>query len=529
VALARLVVRELAVELSVMASRAVDATRARRGQSGLVLACVVLGEVMVGLDATVVVIANPAIATDFHASLSQLQWITNSYLLVLTVLLILGGRLGDRYGRRRAFLIGAAGFALTSLGVGLVGSISGVIALRATQGAFGALLVPNTLALLRAAVPEERLNMAIGVWSASSAAAIAGAPIIGGLLVEHATWQSVFYLNVPVGLVTLLAGLWILPESRARHRGPLDVRGVVVLAMAVFALVFGVMQAPAWGWGSAATVGLLLASLALFGAFALVERGADTPLVPLWALRRRSVSLGLLAACLSLFALFAALFFLSLYLENLRGDSAVGAALRMLPLTLLFAAASPLAAWVTGRFGPQFPVTVGLLAVAVSLFGIANLGAASSLPALWLYLSGLGAGLGFVIVGSAEAVITNLPVDDAGLAGGLQASAVQLGGVLGASLLGSVLIYRTTSVLAGTLVAAGVPRGMIWRIAASSPRVVQGLVDNRPFGSVRLHQAVAVGSHAAFLSGFRWSFTLGAVIALVGACLGPFIRSNPTT
>src|SRR5580700_2489935 len=156
------------------------------------LVTVSLGIVMVGLDATVVAIANPFIGRSLHASLSDLQWVTNAYLLILAVLLVVGGRLGDRYGRRRIFLVGVVGFALASVGVGLANSITGVIVLRGVQGAFGALLLPNTLALLRVAFPDDKLNSAIGIWSSTSALATAGAPIVGGLLVEHVSWQSVF-------------------------------------------------------------------------------------------------------------------------------------------------------------------------------------------------------------------------------------------------------------------------------------------------------------------------------------------------
>ena len=178
------------------------------------LITVALGIVMVGLDGTVVAIANPFIGRSLHASLSDLQWITNAYLLVLAVLLVVGGRLGDRYGRRRIFLTGVVGFALASVGVGLADSITGAIILRGLQGAFGALLLPNTLALMRVAFPDDKLNSAIGIWSSMSALATAGAPIIGGLLVEHVSWQSVFYLNVPVAIITCAVGAFALSESR---------------------------------------------------------------------------------------------------------------------------------------------------------------------------------------------------------------------------------------------------------------------------------------------------------------------------
>src|ERR1700712_4983779 len=164
----------------------------RRGRKRLTLVVVSLGVMMVGIDGSVVSIANPYIARDLHASLADLQWVTNAYLLSLAVLLIVGGKLGDRYGRRRVFLIGVVGFAAASVAIGLVGSITGVIAFRVLQGAFGALLMPNTLALLRSAYSEEKLTSAVGVWGSAAGAATAGGPILGGLLVGNVSWRRVF-------------------------------------------------------------------------------------------------------------------------------------------------------------------------------------------------------------------------------------------------------------------------------------------------------------------------------------------------
>src|SRR6202034_2945060 len=302
----------------------------------LTLLAVALGVVMVGLDGTVVAIANPYIGASLHASLPDLQWITNSYLLVLAVLLIVGGRLGDRYGRRRIFLIGVVGFAAASAGVGLVGSIVGVIVLRGIQGAFGALLLPNTLALLRVAFPVDELNRAIGIWSSSSALAIAGAPIIGGLLVEHVSWQSVFYLNIPVAMITCAVGITVLPESREEVRQRVDLTGLILLASALLALVFGVVKAQSWGWGDPTILGLLVAGIVLLTIFVLVELRIAAPLVPPRLFKNRSVTLGVLTVMPSFFALFAVLFFVSLYMENVQGISAIAAGTRTLALPLSF-------------------------------------------------------------------------------------------------------------------------------------------------------------------------------------------------
>jgi MFS family permease len=197
--------------------------RGIRGNPWWILVAVSIGVIMVGLDASVVAIANPRIAVDLRASLSDLQWITDAYMLALASLLIFGGKLGDRFGRRQAFFIGVIGFAATSVGIGLIGTVGGVIALRSLQGVFGALLMPSTLAIIRATFPPEKLNTAVGIWGGASGVSIAAGPIVGGLLVEHVSWQSVFYINAPIAVVALLIGGRAIVESRSVGGQRLDI------------------------------------------------------------------------------------------------------------------------------------------------------------------------------------------------------------------------------------------------------------------------------------------------------------------
>src|ERR1700727_634365 len=223
------------------------ATGARlRNNPWLTLVSVTLGVIMVGIDGSVVAVANPYIGKELHASLSDLQWVTNAYLLVIAALLILGGKLGDRFGRRRVFLIGVFGFSRPSVAIGLVGTIDGVILLRGVQGAFGALLLPNTLALLKAAFPPEELNRAVGIWVSASATATAAGPIIGGFFVEHISWQSVFFINLPIGAIALLVGIVVLNETKESVRQRFDVPGVVTLAAGLLAVVYGLVKAQSW-------------------------------------------------------------------------------------------------------------------------------------------------------------------------------------------------------------------------------------------------------------------------------------------
>jgi predicted MFS family arabinose efflux permease len=306
----------------------------------------------------------------------------------------------------------------------------------------------------------------------------------------------------------------------------MDVPGVVVLAASLLAMIVGVVQAQSWGWGSTRVIGLIVAGIALLFVFVLVELRTASPLVPPRLFRTRSVSLGVVTVILSFFALFAVLFFVSLYLQNVQGLEPIAAAVRTLPLTLLFALSSLVAPRLTSRLGPGPTITVGLLFVSFSLFGLTGLEAGSAYLSLWPSLCGLGIGLGLVVVASAEAIIGSVPVDDSGLAGGLQATAVQFGGVLGASVLGTIIANRAASVLPASLAAVGIDPAAARHLALNPLRVSQGLSAGSGHGSVQA--AVAAGSHAAFMSGFHEALAIGGAIALAGAVAGLFIRrGNP--
>ncbi len=495
-----------------------------RDRPWMTLVVVAMGVIMVGIDGSVVAVANPYIGRDLHASLADLQWVTNAYLLVIAVTLILGGKLGDHFGRRRVFLIGVIGFSLASLAIGLVGTIDGVILLRGVQGAFGALLLPNTLALLRAAYPPEELNRAVGIWVSASATATAAGPIVGGLFVEHISWQSVFYINVPVGVATVVLGMFVLLESRESERHRFDIRGVVTLALGLLAVVYALVKAQSWGWGSTRTIGLIAIGLVLIVLFVAIEKRTPHPLIPLGIFKDRSVSLSTIIVLLNFFALFGVLFFVGLYLQSVHGYTPVAAGVRLLPLTITFALSSNLGARLTTRFGPWLPITVGLLATAVALFSLATLQVDSPYVHLWPPFVLIGLGIGLVVTAATDAIVGNTPIDEAGVAGGIQGTAIQLGGVLGTAVCGSILGAKVGAVLLGNLLTSGVPPALAHRLTHATAVVSQGLAPISAGDSGRLAQAITQGSHAAFMEGLHLTMLVAGVVALVGAAMGPFIR-----
>jgi EmrB/QacA subfamily drug resistance transporter len=484
---------------------------------------------MVALDGTIVAVANPAIQSSLHASLAGIQWVTNAYLLALAVSLITIGKLGDRLGHKRVFLTGIAGFGLSSAAIGLSGTVAGsiglVIAFRVLQGVFGAMLQPSALALLRENFPEDKLNAAIGIWGAVIGASTAAGPIVGGLLVEHISWESCFYVNVPVGVVAFAMSLLVLRETpRSPAASSIDIAGVVTLSGALFLLIWGLIKGSAYGWGSARTLTFLCGAVIVGVLFVLRQSRARQPLLPFRLFRSRSLSAGTALVILLMFALFGAMFFMTFYLENVHGLDPVGAGVRLLPMTAMLIVGAPLSGAVITRLGPRPPMVTGMLLAAVALAGLSRLGAASSPNGTILWFVLLGLGLSPVIVGATDVIVGNAPVELAGVAGGLQSTAMQVGGTLGTAVLGAVMSARVGSVLPASWHAAGLPA-----IAASQMNHVKsaasvGLAPVTADTPRQVAAAITQVSHSAFAAGMHAAFLVGAAVSLSGALIALLTR-----
>ncbi|MEV6696901.1 MFS transporter [Streptomyces sp. NPDC051453] len=487
-----------------------------RGHPWLTLFSVAIGVMMVALDGTIVAIANPAIQKDLGATFADVQWITNGYFLALAVTLITAGKLGDRFGHRQTFLIGVIGFAAASGAIGLSDSIALVVTFRVFQGLFGALLMPAALGLLRATFPAEKLNMAIGIWGMVIGASTAGGPILGGLLVQHVSWQSVFFINVPVGVIALVLGLLILKDHRAENAPrSFDILGIVLLSGAMFCLVWALIKAPTWGWGDGLTWTFLAASVLCFALFAIWETRVKEPLIPLALFRSVPLSAGVVLMVLMAIAFMGGLFFVTFYLQNVHGMSPVDSGLHLLPLTGMMIVGSPLAGAMITKVGPRIPLAGGMLLTAVAMYGMSTLesGTGSGIMSLWFALLGLG--LAPVMVGATEVIVGNAPMELSGVAGGLQQAAMQIGGSLGTAVLGAVMASKVDNDLAGNWTDAKLPPLTPAQLDQASEAVQVG-VGPVPKGTPAvLAEKITSVAHDTFISGMSLACLVAAGVAVV--------------
>jgi EmrB/QacA subfamily drug resistance transporter len=503
------------------------APHGKRGSLPLTLASVALGVVMVALDGTIVMVANPSIQSHLHASIADIQWVTNGYLLALAVTLITIGKVGDRYGHRKVFLTGMVGFALFSAGIGLSGatakSISLVIAFRVAQGAFGACLMPSALAILRDTFPIDKLDGALGIWAGVIGASTAAGPIVGGLLVEHINWESCFYINLFVGALALMMTLLFVKETQPSPAAQrFDFGGVALLSAGLFCLVWALIKGSSYGWASALTIGFFAASAVALLLFVLCETKVSHPLVPMNLFRSVSFSVGTVLVTVLMFALFGSLFFMTFFMQDVHGLDPVMTGVRMLPLTGPMIIFAPPCGLLIERFGPRVPIMIGLLAAAVGLYGLSRLGVSSGPNDVILWFILIGAGLSPAIVGGADVIVGNAPVELAGVAGGVNSTAMQLGGVLGTSVLGAVMASRVNDLLPQRWAAADLPVLPAGQFADLKSYVSLGVAPAPAGVPHQIVLEIAEVVHSVFMSGLDRCF-LVAAIATVVAALGALL------
>ena len=495
------------------------ANRRGLGHPWLTLLAAAFGLGMIGLDSTIVAVANPTIGHHFHATLPQLQWVTNAYLLALAVTLITGGKLGDQLGRKRIFLIGTAGFALASLACGLSTSLGELIAFRAAQGVFGAIMVPQTLATLRATFPLEKLAAAIGLWTMSSTLGIASGPIAGGLLISHTSWRWIFFVNVPIAAVSLLVGTWVIRESRDQADGRrFDPPGIALLTATLFTLIWGLIEAEKHGWGRFTPFAWLITAallLVLFIAWEIREERVRQPHIPVSLFRSAQFSSGVVMAMAVMIGLYSVLFFVSLYLQRVHGYTASQTGVRLLALTGVMGISAFAGSRAVAKIGPRVPLLVGALLSAGGLIGLSRLGPQTSFSSIWPFLALIGLGFGPAQTAFARAIVGGAPPGQAGIAGGMTSTAVQVGGLLGLSVLGSVIVSRVTSTLPHKLTQAGVPTQLVHQLQGTGHSIAQGIVPIPRGLPASTAQAITNSDLLAFTAGLDAAMAIAGAIVLV--------------
>jgi EmrB/QacA subfamily drug resistance transporter len=400
---------------------------------------------MTALDNLVVTTALPVIQQRLHASLSDLEWTVNAYTLTFAVLLLTGAALGDRFGRKRLFLIGVAIFTLASAGAAMSTTAGQLVAARALQGVGGAILTPLTLTLLSAAVPPARRGLALGAWGAVGGLAVAVGPVVGGAIVDGASWEWIFWLNVPIGLAMIPLGLRYLTESTG-PMGRLDLRGAALASASLFAIVLGLVRGHSWGWGSGPIIALFAVGAALLAVFlrlqvALLRRG-EQPMVPLHLFRSRTFSAINIASLAMFFGVFGSVFLLAQFLQVVMGYSPFQAGLRTLPWTAMPAVVAPLAALWAERVGGRRVVALGLALQAIGLGWLAAVSSTSvSYPALVPGLAVAGVGMGLFFAPVANLVLSSVDRSQEGIASGVNNAIRELGGVFGVAVLASVFAH----------------------------------------------------------------------------------------
>jgi EmrB/QacA subfamily drug resistance transporter len=419
---------------------------AAENRKWLTLAAVAFGLFMIMLDNTVVNVALPSIQRDLGADLSELEWIVTGYALTFASFMLVGGKVADAYGRRLIFVIGIVVFTGASLMCGLADSSEMLIGARVVQGAGAALMNPATLSIIAATFPPRERGTAIGIWAGTSALALALGPLVGGLITEHVNWNWIFFVNVPIGILAILASFLFIDESRDETHQRLDLPGLVASALGLFALTYGLIEANTYGWGSARILGaFVLAAVALL-AFVVLEKRQREPMLPLDLFRNRTYTGANLVMLLVALAMFGVFFFVSLYMQNILGYSAVEAGAAFLPMTLLIVLIAPIAGKTSDRLGSRGLMTGGMILLAVQLLLFSQLGADASfwnlLPALLIG----GVGMAMTMTPSAAAATRSVPVDKAGVGSAVLNCARQVGGTMGVAIMGAIVASEAGAV-----------------------------------------------------------------------------------
>jgi len=483
-----------------------------------VLAATILGSSMAFIDSTVVNVGLPALQAGLHATVVDVQWVIESYGLFLSALILVGGALGDSLGRRAMFVLGIAGFASASAGCGFSSSIKSLLLWRSVQGIAAAFMVPGSLAIISASFDEKSRGKAIGTWAGFTTITTAMGPVLGGWLIEHASWHWIFFINVPLAIIVLVISLWRVPESRSSEPGSVDWLGASTATVALAGLVYGFLESSILGWSSVRVIGALSLGFALLILFVFVERSKRSPMVPLSLFKSVSFS-GANLLTLFLYAALGIFFFLyPLNLIQVQNYSATATGAASLPMVLLMALLSRWSGGLISRYGAKIPLVAGPLIAALGflLFAIPSLNArywTTFFPAFVV----LGLGMATSVAPLTTVVMNSVDQQRAGVASGINNAVARVAGVLAVAVLGATMVAVFSHALQHSVASLNLNAELVHELQSNATRL-GGL---GPSANTDPQTAAAIRSvvSESFVFGFRVIMLLCAALAIGSAAI----------
>ena len=483
------------------------------------------------IDSTVVNVALPTLQRELGASASELQWIVDAYILVFAALVLTTGSLSDRWGRKRALLTGMVVFGLASLMAAFAQNAGQLIAARAAMGVGGALISPSTLSVIIDVFPKEERGKAIGIWTAVASVGVPIGPVLGGWLLEQFWWGAVFLINIPIVLLMLVAGAFLVPESRDPAPAKVDIPGAILSAAALSSLIYAIIEAPAAGWLDPVVLAAFAIALVLGGVFIVYEHSTDHPMLDVRIFKNADFSSGAGANALAFLAMVGTTFILTQYLQFVREYTPFEAGLRVIPMPIGFMVAGVLSSRLVARLGARWTIAGGLTIVSATLVTLSFLDIQTQYWIIGLALAALGLGMGSTMAPATETVMSSVPNSKAGVGSAVNTVSRQVGAALGVGVLGSLLNWTYSTNIADAV--AGLPAADA-RLAQNSVGVATQIATNLggPTGDT-----LRAATYSAFVDGFGLAMLFGATAVFIGAllvlrfmpCRGLIIEEQPVS